>query len=51
MLNLFQHPICKVYTKQAACPVGCRNKFDMTSIIKEFEHFFFNTRRYNFLNH
>ena len=29
MLNLFQHPTCKVYIMAAICPVGCRNKFGM----------------------
>ncbi len=44
MLNLFQHPICKVYTRQSAHPLGCRNKFGMTiwgmkqSIHSSFHH-------------
>jgi len=38
MLNLFQHLIIKVCvnkvgTMQAACLVGCRNKFGMTALI------------------
>jgi hypothetical protein len=30
MLNLFQHPSCKLSNMVATCPVGSRNKFGMT---------------------
>jgi hypothetical protein len=36
MLNLFQHLTCKVYTRQAAMLMGCRNKFGMTVWIVTF---------------
>jgi hypothetical protein len=46
MLNLFRHPICKVYTKQFGRPVGCRNKFGMTAnrtVISILRKFIFRT--------
>jgi len=45
MLNLFQHLICLVNSiRYPACPVGCRNKFSMTSLGLEKSDFLYLTQ-------